>query len=149
MIAGGRIIARYFQHHRLAIDDGFFYLAIIAFVAGTVLLYLDVPYIYLQENVEAGLRAAPIDLVSQLIHSIKVQVSANTLLGTTIMAVKFSFLFFFRTLIRRQRRMTTWWWCILAILIPTTPILMFSTLISCPYTDQRIVGSFYPLIESL
>ena len=104
------------------------------------MLYFDIPYIYLQENVEAGLQAPPPDLAAQLIHSIKLQYSAATLLGAATMAVKFSFLFFFRPLIRQQKRLMRWWWCILALLMPTLPILLFSDFISCPYTDDRVLG---------
>lgn len=139
MVAGGRISARFYKSHGVTVDDGFFFLAITTFISGTTVLYLDLPYIYLQENVEARLRAAPADLVSQLIHSEKLQDTATTLLGTTIISVKFSFLFFFRDLLRQQKRMLAWWWCIFVFLIPTAPILMFSNLISCSYFDERIL----------
>ena len=140
IVAGGRILARFYKSRVVAVDDGFFFLAIIAFVSGTTVLYLDLPYIYLQEDVEAGLRAAPADLVSQLLHSEKLQDTAVTLLGTTISSVKFSFLFFFRDLLRQQKKMLVWWWCIFVFLIPTVAILMFSNLISCSYFDKRIFG---------
>ena len=104
------------------------------------MLYLDVPYIYLQEDVEAGLRAAPVDLVSQLVHDEKLQDAATTLLGTTIMSVKFSFLFFFRHLIQRQKKLLIWWWCNFGFLIPTAAIVIFSDFIACPYSDARILG---------
>lgn len=140
MVAGGRILARFHKLRGVAVDDGFFFLAITTLVSGTTVLYFDLPYIYLQENVEAGLRAAPADIVPQLIHSEKLQDAATTLLGTTIISVKFSFLFFFRDLLRQQKRMLIWWWCIFVFLIPTTAVLMFSNLISCSYFDERIFG---------
>lgn len=140
MVAGCRILARFYKSHAVAVDDGFFFLAIATFVAGTTVLYLDLPYIYLQENVEAGRRAAPEDFVAQLIHSEKLQDAATTLLGTTIISVKFSFLFFFRGLLSQQKKMLLWWWCILVFLIPTAAIVMFSNFISCSYFDERIFG---------
>ena len=140
MVAVGRILARFYSSHRVAVDDGFFFLAIVTFICGTTVLYLDLPYIYLQENVEAGLSAAPADFVFQLIHSEKLQDAATTLLGTTVISVKFSCLFFFRGLIRQQKKMIIWWWCILVFLIPTAAILMFSNFISCAYFDERIFG---------
>ena len=142
MIAGARTLARFYKSHRVAVDDGFFFLAIATFISGTTMLYIDIPYIYLQEDVEAGLRAAPADLVSQLIRSEKLQYAATTLLGTTIMSVKFSFMFFFRDLLRQQRKMMIWWWCIFVFLFPTAAILMFSNIISCPYSGERIFGQF-------
>ena len=140
MVAGGRILARFYQSHAVAVDDGFFFLAITTFVSGTTVLYLDLPYIYLQENVEAGLHAAPADLVSQFIHSEKLHDAATTLLRTTIISVKFSFLFFFRGLLRQQKKMMLWWWCILVFLIPTAAFPMFSDFISCSYFDERTFG---------
>ena len=140
MIAGGRILARFYNSHAVTIDDGFFFLAIATLVSGTTALYLDLPYIYLQENVEAGLRAAPADFVSQLIHSEKLEDTAWTLLGTTVVSVKFSILFFFRGLLRQQKKMLVWWWCVFVFLIPTAAIVMFSGFIACPYFDQRVLG---------
>lgn len=140
IVAGARVLARLYKSHRVTVDDVFFFLAITTFIAGTTVLFLDIPYIYLQENVEAGLRAAPADLISQLIHSEKLQDAATTLLGTTITSVKVSFLFFFRDLLRQQKKMLIWWWCILVFLIPTAAILMFSNFISCSYFDERILG---------
>ena len=140
IVAGGRVFTRFYHPHSFAVDDGFFCLAIVTLIAGTTVLYLDVPYIYLQEDVEAGLRPPPPDLVSQLVHDEKLQNAATTLLGTTIMSVKFSFLFFFRHLIQRQKKMLIWWWCIFGFLIPIAAILIFSDLIACPYSDASILG---------
>ena len=140
MVAGGRIFARFYKSRAVTVDDGFFFLAVATFVSGTTLIYLDLPYIYLQEDVEAGLRAPPPDLLSQLLHSVKLQDAAATLLGTTISSVKFSFLFFFRDLLRQQKRMFVWWWCIFAFLIPTAAIMIFSSMISCSNFDERIIG---------
>ena len=140
VIAGARTLARFYRSQRVAVDDGFFFLAVATLISGTTMLYIDIPYIYLQEDVEAGLRTPPADLVSQLIHSVKLQYAATTLLGTTIMSVKFSFLFFFRDLLKQQRKMLIWWWCIFVFLLPTAAILMFSNIIACPYSDEKILG---------
>lgn len=148
-MAGGRISARFHRSHRITVDDGFFVLAITTLIAGTTLLYLDIPYIYLQEDVEAGLRAPPANLIPQLISSVKLQVATSTLLGTTIMSVKFSFLFFFRSLIQHQKNEIIWWWCILVLLVATTPLLMFSNLMTCPYFDQSILGRSSIVVKPL
>ncbi|KAL6720096.1 hypothetical protein ACLMJK_002017 [Lecanora helva] len=139
VVAIGRVLARSYKTRRIAIDDGFFFLAVITLIAGTILLYVDLPYIYLQEDVEAGLRPAPADLVSQLIRSEKLQDATAALLATTVVSVKFSFLFFFKALIWQQKRLVMWWWCIFILVIPTAVILIFSDLIACAYFDQRIL----------
>ena len=139
-VAVGRISARLYKLQRITVDDGFFLLALAALISGTTVLYFDIPYIYLQENVEAGLRPAPVDLIPQLLRDEKLQDAASTLLGVTITSVKFSFLMFFKSLLRQQRKLIIWWWCICISLIPTAAILMFSILISCPYFDERVFG---------
>lgn len=140
IVAGGRIFTTFYNSRRFAVDDGFFLFALVTLISGTTVLYLDVPYIYLQENVEAGLRATPADIVPLLLHSEKLQYAAATLLGTTIMSVKFSFLFLFRNLIQQQKKLSILWWCTFVFLIPTAAILMFSDFIACPYSDERIFG---------
>ena len=146
-MAAGRISARLYRSHRITVDDGFFLLALLALISGTTVLYLDIPYIYLQEDVEAGLRAEPANFIPQLLRDEKLQDTAATLLGLTISSVKFSFLFFFKSLSKQQRKMMIWWWCICILLIPTAAVLMFSNLISCPYFDERIFG-LPPLSQS-
>ncbi len=139
-VAAGRISARLYRSHRITVDDGFILLALSALISGTTVLYFDIPYIYLQEDVEAGLRAPPANLIPQLLRDEKLQDAAATLMGLTISSVKFSFLFFFKSLVKQQRKMMIWWWCICILLIPTTAILMFSNLMACPYFDERIIG---------
>ena len=145
-MATGRVIVRFYRSCRITVDDGFFYLAVTTLIAGTTVLYFDIPYIYLQEDVEAGLRDPPADFVLQLLQDQRLQNAAATLLGTAIASVKFSFLFFFRGLLRQQNKMMMWWWCILVLLVPTTAILVFSSFMACPYFDQQIFGkrSAYP-----
>lgn len=58
---------RYSQTHRITIDDGFFYLSILTLIVGTILLYLDLPYVSLVEDVEAGLRAPPAGMPYRLL----------------------------------------------------------------------------------
>ena len=139
-VAAGRISARLYRSHRITVDDGFFLLALLALISGTTVLYFDIPYIYLQEDVEAGLRPQPANFIPQLLRDEKLQDAAATLMGLTISSVKFSFLFFFRSLSKQQPKLMVWWWCICILLIPTTAIIMFSNLISCPYFDERIFG---------
>lgn len=140
VVAAGRITARLYKSHRISVDDGFFVLALTALISGVTVLYFDIPYIYLQEDVEAGLRAPPANLIPQLLRDEKLQDGATTMMGLTISSVKFSFLFFFRSLLKQQQKMMIWWWCICILLIPTAAVLMFSNIISCPYFDERILG---------
>ncbi|KAL8860836.1 MAG: hypothetical protein Q9178_002866 [Gyalolechia marmorata] len=139
-LALGRIFIRAKLNRKIYVDDGFFFLAVVTLIAGTIMTYLDIPYIYLQQNVGAGTQAPPPDFTQQLIKSVKIQYSAAVLLSTTIFAVKLAFLAFFRGLIRRLKKLEIWWWCVLAIVIPSSIILICSIFITCAYFDERILG---------
>ncbi|KAL8949083.1 MAG: hypothetical protein Q9222_004773, partial [Ikaeria aurantiellina] len=138
-LAIGRIYIRVKLNRRLYIDDGFFLLAVVILIAGTVMTYIDIPYIYLQQNVQAGNEAPPADFVQQLIKSVKIQDSAVVLLSAGIFAIKLSFLALFRGLIRRLRKLEVWWWLVLAIVIPSSIMLICSNFITCGYFDERIL----------
>ena len=138
--AAGRTFARIYRFHRVLLDDLFFYLATVALIAGTGLTYADIPLIYLQVNVQAGLQSPPADLVQQLIHSLKIQHAATVLLVTTVFSIKASFLFFFRFLIRHQKHLMIWWWIVFALLVPIAFVVTFSNFIACDYLDERIFG---------
>lgn len=139
LVAVTRIFARVRKEHRLYFDDGFFFLATVCLIAGSSLIFVDIPYIYLQEDVEAGLQMPPADFLTQLIHSEKIQDAGTVLLATTIFSVKFSFLLFFQHLLRLQKALTYYWWFICILLVPSAAIFMFSNFIACDYFDERIV----------
>lgn len=140
IVAGGRTYARVSKYHRPKVDDVFFYLATAMLIAGTGLLYADAPLIYLQANVQAGLQAPPEDIVAQLIRSLKLQVALAALLGGAVFSIKFSFLLFMRHLIWQSPHLMVWWWIILGVCIPGAAVFMFTTLMSCSYFDERILG---------
>ena len=142
IVAIGRTIirARTFKSHGLTIDDGFFLLAVITFVAGIVITYIDMPRWYLQEYVAAGLAIAPPDYIPYLIYGERLEDAVTSLIGATIVSIKFSFLFFFRGLLRQQRKLLIWWWCIFTVLIPTAFIMLFAIFVVCAYWNQEIFG---------
>lgn len=142
IVATGRTVirARTYKSHGFTVDDGFFLLAVITFLAGTVMTYVDVPHFYSEELVEAGLESAPANFISSLILGEKLEDAVTSLLGVAIVSVKFSFLFFFRALLRQQKKMMVWWWCIFAILIPTAFLMIFAIFIVCAYWNQEIFG---------
>ena len=138
--AVGRTVARFSKFRQILADDVFFYFATIFLIAGTGLLYADIPYIYLQVNVEAGLQMPPANLVEQLVHSEKLQDASTVLLSAAIFSIKFSFLFFFRHLIWQSKRLMYYWWSVLVVCIPSAAMVMFSDFIACRYFDESIVG---------
>lgn len=139
-LALGRIFVRAKLNRKVYVDDGFFCLALVTLVAGTVMTYVDIPYIYLQQNVQAGTQAPPADFIQQLLKSVKIQDAAVVLLSATVFAVKLAFLAFFRGLIRRLKKLEMWWWCVLVIVVISSLILICANFITCPYFDERILG---------
>lgn len=139
ILATGRTYIRLHRDGRLLVDDGFFLLATATLLAGSVLLYLDIPLVYTQLNVSSGMIPPPDDFIQQLLASIKLQNAAVVLLTTTIFSVKLSFWFFFRDLLRRIRSLTIWWWCILPFLIIGAAFCIATNFISCPVFDESIL----------
>ena len=142
IVATGRIVirARTYKSNGFTIDDGFFLLAVMAYLAGTVMIYVAVPYFYTEENVASGLELPPSDFIPYLIFGEKLEDALLSLLGVAIVSVKFSFLFFFRALLRQQRKMMIWWWCNVAFLVPTAVIMIFGFFITCAYWNEDILG---------
>ncbi|KAL8688913.1 MAG: hypothetical protein Q9218_005289, partial [Villophora microphyllina] len=139
-LAFGRMYIRARLNHKIHFDDVLFFTAVVFLIAGTVMTYLDIPYIYLQQNVQAGTEAPPADFIQQLLKSVKIQDAAVVLLSGTILAVKLCFLAFFRSLIRRLKKLEIWWWCVLAIVLPSSVMLVCSNFITCGYFDERILA---------
>ena len=142
IVAFGRIVirARAYKSSGFTVDDGFFLLAVATYLAATVLTYIDTSHMYTQQEVIAGLRFPPPNFLSQIITNEKFTDATTSLLGASIVSVKFSFLFFFRALLRRQKKMMVWWWCIFAIMIPTAVVMVFAFLIICASWNQDIFG---------
>ena len=139
-VATGRTVirARTYKSHGFTIDDGFFLLALITFLAGTVMTYIDIPHFYLEEYVETGLENPPANFIPILILGEKLEDAVTSLLGTAIVSIKFSFLFFFRALLRQQKKMMYWWRCIFALLVLTAFIMIFAIFIDCDHWNQEI-----------
>ena len=140
LLAAGRTCIRLRLFRRVFIDDGLFFLATVCLLAGTVMLYIDCPYIYTQVAVESGMQASPPDFIQQLINDQKTQDTAVVLLSVAVVSVKFSFLFFFRSLLRRLKGLMIWWWCVLAINIPTAVVMTCSSFLSCPKFGAALLG---------
>lgn len=138
-LAAGRTYIRIVQTRKITVDDGFFYLAVAALIAGTTTCYVDIPYLYVQQNVDPKTTVITPAFINLLIHSLKIQAATDVLLSTTLFAVKLSFLFFFHGLLRRLRSLTIWWWCILVIMVPFAVVFMSFIFIVCPYFDERVL----------
>ena len=140
MCAVARTWIRIKRFRRVHADDGFVFFAVICLIAGTALLYIDIPYIYTQLNVEAGTETPPADYIDQLLYDEKIQDAAVVLIFAALLSVKFAFLFLFRGLIRRVRWFKIWWWCVLTVLIPSTGYCVLTNFVMCPFFNSNIFG---------
>ncbi|KAL8690478.1 MAG: hypothetical protein Q9218_004087, partial [Villophora microphyllina] len=138
-LAIGRTYIRIILTHRITIDDGFFFLALTTLIAGTTTLYIDIPYLFIQQNVNPSTTVITPAFIQLLLRSLKIQSATDVLLSVTLFSVKFSFLFFFHGLLRRVRWLTVWWWCVLGMMVPLSVVFVCCIFIVCPYYDERVL----------
>lgn len=114
-LATARTAIRVYKFRQVFADDGFLFLSIITLVASTGLFYSTVPSQYHFAAAAAGLEPLPPDFLVVVAKTANIAYAAETLAWTTIFAVKFSFLFYFRGLIRRLQGLNVLWWCTLVV----------------------------------
>ena len=112
-------------------------------MAGTVTVFLVLPYNQTEVNVGAGVEAPPANLTHQLDFDVKLQNLTNIFLYGCIFSVKFSFLFFFRLLLQRTRKLQIWWWCTFIFTVPCAVICMCGEFMSCPAFGDRIMSAWF------
>ncbi|MCJ1470459.1 hypothetical protein MMC07_009104 [Pseudocyphellaria aurata] len=102
---------------RLFIDDAFLLFAEICLGASVGLLYAFADNLFLYEALVTRPSAVVLspDSINQQILLRKQSDACLALTYTSIFAVKFSFLFFFKVLVRRMHRMIVYWWIVVAV----------------------------------
>ena len=145
ILAIARTWIRVRRFHRLYLDDGFLFFAAATLISGTGLLLAHAPYEFTQDEVQAGIESPSESFIEAMLADQRTQSAGVVLLTATIFNVKLSFLFFFRLLLQRAKWWYIWWWwTVLAILIPSAMIMIFSCFISCPYTTVEMFSPFNP-----
>lgn len=91
----------------------------------------------------AGKQLLPPDFMDKALQNVKYAFAGEVLRWTTIFAVKFSFLFYFRGLVRRLPRLTVLWWFTVAICTPVAITSICASFITCPYVGFDAIGAFY------
>ena len=126
------------------------FLAVITLVAGTAMMYMNIPWAYLQVNVELGVEAPPPNFVQDLIRDERTQDAAAVLLETCVYCVKLSFMFFFWSLLRRvSKPIIYWWWCILAVMVPSAAYCICANFVACPVFGSAVLCKWPNMIELL
>ncbi|MCJ1271043.1 hypothetical protein MMC22_010942 [Lobaria immixta] len=110
MTAIARTTIKLYHQKRLHIDDAFLLLAVLCLCSAMGVIFISFPSmhlleVFLIEIVSPELASNDIERAQHR----SIQQSCLVLCLTTIFAVKFSFLFFFKTLTRRLRTVTLYW----------------------------------------
>lgn len=110
------------------------------------LLLVFTPSLYLIEAFVNGSPAAvspeemaqmELQLERPLFKYLKLSDSYYVMTWTSIFAVKFSFLFFFRVLIRRVRAVTLYWQVVSVVTVLVWVYCIAGAFIICPYFDYK------------
>ncbi|MCJ1469806.1 hypothetical protein MMC07_008448 [Pseudocyphellaria aurata] len=119
---------------RLFIDDAFLFFAEICLCASVGLLYAFADQLFFDEARALGWTVAvPPDYSEKRNRSQKLSDAFIILTFTSIFAVKFSFLFFFRILIRRMHKMVVYWWTVVAVTTVAWIVCVLENFVLCPY----------------
>ncbi|MCJ1245147.1 hypothetical protein MMC30_002348 [Trapelia coarctata] len=136
--AAARTILRVRQSRRLELDDVFLILAIVTLCAFVGVIYSVKDLLYFSVYLALGLEdpgyplSASFDFEKAFAYYGQMDEAASLLIWTSIFAVKFSFVFFFRKLTRRVRGIEIWWRIVVAALVPCALTCMFLGFSICP-----------------
>ncbi|MCJ1470002.1 hypothetical protein MMC07_008647 [Pseudocyphellaria aurata] len=123
---------------RLFIDDAFLLFAEICLGASVGLLYAFADNLFLNEALVTRPSAVilPPDYTNQRILFQKQSDACLVLTYTSIFAVKFSFLFFFKLIVRRIHSMIVYWWIVVAVTTIAWVVCVIKIFLPCMDFDE-------------
>ena len=133
-----RTLIRVYKFRRIYVDDYFLFLAVAALIGAVGLFYASVSELYMLEGIVTGKVLPPSNPFQRAVDTATYATTALVVGWTAIFAVKFSFLFYFRTLIKRMHNLTVWWWCVFVVCVPVAFTNIFGTFIVCPYVGVAL-----------
>lgn len=138
------IIQLRYQTGRLSLDDALLVFGVVCLCVSFALLFTFLPSMFLTEAINIGYPNPdiPPDVVDQAQRFHVLSDIFLVLTFTTIFAVKFSFLFFFKILIRRVRKMNGYWWTVTLITGAVWSFGVVSVFLPCPYFHSARNGRF-------
>lgn len=140
-----RVIIRLrYQTGRLSLDDAFLAFGVMCLCVSFALLFTFTSSTFLVEALAIGYLNPdiPLDAVDQMTRFHILAYIFFVLTCTTIFAVKFSYLLFFKFLIRRVKKTTIYWWTVTVITSVAWGFSVASPFLSCPYFDSARYSSF-------
>lgn len=139
IFAIGRIAIRLRYQKSLAIDDAFLIFAVVCLIVALGLLFACLSSTYLLEALITGDPNViiPADIIDQVQWFRKLSTAFLVLTFTTIFAVKFSFLFLFKSLIRNVRNMNVYWWIVVVTTAAVWAFGVVENFLPCPTFGPR------------
>lgn len=134
-----RTLLRLHYQNRLYIDDAFLFFAVLCLCAVMILLYVTLETMFMAEAFIVIPFSAdiPPDFLNRISKLHKISTAFIILSYTAICAVKFSFLFFFRTLVRRIPGMMKYWQVVVVITGIAWVTGSIGAVFPCPYYDPN------------
>jgi hypothetical protein len=132
-----KIGIHYHQRKKLGMDDTFLAIAFAALIASVVIIQNQCfDSMYISYAVTHGLMIPPPQMI-EIGYHFQMWVTVALMCGwTTICAVKFSFLFFFRRLIDRIKSLYIYWWIVFIINLAVFGYGISIYYIGCPWFYQ-------------
>lgn len=137
LAAGARIAIQIKHRHRIFLSDAFLLFACLCLCVGTGMLYWFFDSLYL---IQAAYNdpfsvALPLNFLDVLTYSLKLLFAYQTIIWTTIYAIKFSFLAFFRPLLVHLSGLKTWWTCVSVATALAWGFCAVGVFVICPHFD--------------
>lgn len=138
-----RLVIQLKTHRRLQVDDYFLIVACTSLTASTILSYVKVRDLYWSQTLNYDSEVSLLYMKKQTEtagHINTYQLLYNSyvsLLWTTIFAVKFAYLIFFRRLVDRLRPLIIYWRFIVGLSAVSFPVCVVTVYVSCNEKKQK------------
>lgn len=139
VFAIGRIVIRLHYQQNLAVDDAFLIVAVVFYIVALSLILSNLSALYLLEAVSTQDPSVsiPSSFVDQIVRLEEFIVVSEAFSFSALFAVKFSFLFLFKTLIRNVRKMKVYWWIVFWTTAAVWALTFIEDFISCPTFNSK------------
>ena len=135
-----RTVIRYHVFHQFSADDGCVYLALTMLLSMGVMYQLIIPVMFEIDVVTMGIAPSP-GFMERASFFLRLQFAIIVLFWTTLWAVKFSFLFFYKQILQGLPGPMRWWWASTLFTIVTYLGAWVTQLLSCqPISDYFVLG---------
>lgn len=129
-----------YTFRRIDADDLFLMFAVLTMTAAYTLSHFIVPIAFIQNEVSLGQITPGPSFPAQMLAAKNLETAGSAMVWTTIYAVKYSYMFFFKKLVGRVKRLLIWWRVVFAILVPISLVGSAFDFTICPYFEIDFLG---------